>query len=70
MANEKKEKDILGTKTQRLQEIVEILDEGTQPIDILINYYEEGMKLAKECREYLNKVEGKIIDITKSLEEY
>ena len=60
--------NFFGSKTERLQTIIEILDANDRPIDELLVYYEEGMKIAKECKTYLNSVEGKIIDITKEYE--
>ncbi len=53
-------------KIKRIQEIVEILDSGDETLEILIAKYEEGMKLTKECNDFLEKAENKIIDITNS----
>lgn len=49
----------------RLEEIVRILDEGSIPLDELLKIYEEGMNLASEMKNYLEKAEQKVIDITK-----
>lgn len=51
-------------KLKRIEEIVEALDKGTGSLDELIKIYEEGMLLTSECREYLDKAELKIQDIT------
>lgn len=51
-------------KINKLEEIVEILNEGSEPLDTLISKFEEGMELAEECRKYLENAEQKIIDIT------
>jgi exodeoxyribonuclease VII small subunit len=65
MKNEKTKMNFQN-KTDRIQEILSLLDSGEQSIENMIVLYEEGMKLSAECREYLEKVEGKIIDITKA----
>jgi exodeoxyribonuclease VII small subunit len=49
----------------RLKEIVELLESGNGPLDELLSLYEEGMSSAKSLREYLNKAEQKVIDISK-----
>jgi len=48
----------------RLEEIVDILDEGNVSLDEMLSIYEEGMKLSQDMREFLEKAEQKIIDIT------
>ena len=45
---------------QRLEEIVEILDNGDTSLDEMLLIYEEGMKRSQYCREYLEKAEQKI----------
>lgn len=52
-------------KIQRLEEIVEILDEGDKPLEELLDHYEEGMKLTSTLRDFLNKAEMRIIEIEK-----
>lgn len=44
----------------RLEEIVEILDEGEAALDEMLSLYEEGMKRSQYCREYLEKAEQKV----------
>jgi exodeoxyribonuclease VII small subunit len=34
-------------------------------MDTLLKRFEEGLNFVKECREFLDKAEMKIIDITK-----
>jgi exodeoxyribonuclease VII small subunit len=48
---------------QRLETIVEILDQGKEPIGTLLELYEEGMTIAHNCRAYLEKAEQKVIEI-------
>ena len=45
---------------QRLEEIVEILDDGEVALDQMLALYEEGMQRSQYCREYLEKAEQKI----------
>ena len=45
---------------QRLEEIVEILDDGEAALDEMLVLYEEGMKRSQYCREYLEKAEQKV----------
>jgi len=45
---------------QRLEEIVEILDDGEVALDEMLSLYEEGMKRSQYCREYLEKAEQKV----------
>jgi exodeoxyribonuclease VII small subunit len=52
-------------KISKIEEIVELLDSGDESMDNLLMRFEEGLKLVKECREFLDKAEMKIIDITK-----
>jgi exodeoxyribonuclease VII small subunit len=45
---------------QRLEEIVEIIDDGEASLDQMLALYEEGMKRSQYCREYLEKAEQKV----------
>ena len=45
---------------QRLEEIVEILDDGEATLDEMLTLYEEGMKRSQYCRDYLEKAEQKV----------
>jgi exodeoxyribonuclease VII small subunit len=44
----------------RLEEIVEILDDGEAALDEMLRLYEEGMKRSQFCRDYLEKAEQKV----------
>ncbi|PZU99324.1 MAG: exodeoxyribonuclease VII small subunit [Pseudanabaena sp.] len=44
----------------RLEEIVEILDDGEAALDEMLSLYEEGMKRSQFCRDYLEKAEQKV----------
>ena len=45
---------------QRLEEIVEILDDGEAALNEMLALYEEGMKRSQYCRDYLEKAEQKV----------
>ena len=50
-------------KIKRIEEIVDTLDNGDTNLEDMLKLYEEGMKLAAESREFLDKAEQKVIDI-------
>ena len=53
----------------RLQEISELLDSESVPIEESIKLYEEGIKLSKECYQILEKAELKVKSLNDELEE-
>jgi exodeoxyribonuclease VII small subunit len=50
-------------KLKRLQEIVNMLDQGSVSLNQAIKLYEEGMELAVELRKILDEAELKIIQL-------
>jgi len=48
---------------QQLEEIVGKLEEGDVPLENAINYYQNGMQLAKFCGDKLNAVQDKMAKI-------
>ena len=52
----------------KLENIVEMLDNSDVPLEELLKNFEEGMKISRELRDYLEKAEQKVIDITKQSE--
>jgi exodeoxyribonuclease VII small subunit len=44
----------------RLEEIVQVLDAGTVPLDEMLTLYAEGMELTKRCTTALNEAEHKV----------
>jgi exodeoxyribonuclease VII small subunit len=48
----------------RLEEIVNLLDDGNLPVEEMLKIYEEGMTIASEMRNFLEKAEQKVIDIS------
>ena len=61
MAEQKFEKDL-----EKLEGIVESLEEGGLPLDASIKKFEEGIKLAKRCETALSSAEKKIETLTKN----
>ncbi|MFO0211188.1 MAG: exodeoxyribonuclease VII small subunit [Pseudanabaena sp.] len=51
---------------QRLEEIVEILDDGEAALDEMLKLYVEGLQRSQYCREYLEKAEQKVTLIQNS----
>ena len=49
----------------RLEAIVDEMEDGKIPLETLLVRYEEGMKLVKVCQERLAKAEQKIEMITR-----
>lgn len=47
----------------RLEEITAQLEEGTLPLETLLELYEEGMGLTEACREFLQQAEQRVATI-------
>ena len=60
MPEPKFEKDL-----EKLEKIVDTLEEGGLPLDDSIKKFEEGIKLAKRCEKALSSAEKKIEVLTK-----
>lgn len=54
----------LEDKLQELELIANALDNISLPIDEAISKFQDGAKLIKECKEYIQHAEMKITDIT------
>ena len=63
MAEPKFEKDL-----EKLEGIVEALEEGGLPLDQSLKKFEEGIKLAQRCEKALSAAEKKIEVLTKNAE--
>ncbi|MCH7960514.1 MAG: exodeoxyribonuclease VII small subunit [Candidatus Hydrogenedentes bacterium] len=61
MPEPKFEKDL-----EKLEKIVDTLEEGGLPLDDSIKKFEEGIKLAKRCEKALSSAEKKIEVLTKN----
>ncbi|MBI4116056.1 MAG: exodeoxyribonuclease VII small subunit [Candidatus Omnitrophica bacterium] len=53
---------------ERLEKIVEELEEGNIPLEDALKKYEEGVKLSRVCSERLTQAEKKIQVLTKTLD--
>lgn len=51
-------------KIKRLEEISNKMEEESTSVEDLMKLYEEGMTLSKDAKDFLDKAEQKIIDIT------
>jgi exodeoxyribonuclease VII small subunit len=45
---------------KRLEKIVEQLEHGELPLEESIKLFEEGTRLSAECKDYLERAEGKV----------
>lgn len=59
-----KEQPSLEDQLRRLEDIARMLDTGDQPLDAQLKAFEEGMKLAADCRTYLTNAELTIERLT------
>lgn len=50
---------------EKLESIVEMLEEGDVPLESAISKYKEGMNLAKICHEKLKNAEEQLTEILK-----
>jgi exodeoxyribonuclease VII small subunit len=53
-------------KLIRIDEVVKLINSSNESLEDQLKYYEEGMRLIEECREFLAGAEKQIIDISKS----
>lgn len=51
---------------QRISEIVSAMEDGNLPLEKLIDSYEEGISLVKDCQEKLDAAEKRIQIITRN----
>lgn len=52
-------------KLLRIDEVVKLINSSNESLEDQLKYYEEGMRLIEECREFLSGAEKQIIDISK-----
>lgn len=48
---------------EKLEVIIEKLEEGDVPLEKAISYYQEGMVLSKICSDKLNHIQEKMVQI-------
>jgi len=62
----KQEQPSIEDRLRRLEEITRQLEMGDKPLADQLAMFEEGMKLAQECRDYLSAAEVRIEKISAS----
>ncbi|MGA7159557.1 MAG: exodeoxyribonuclease VII small subunit [Bacteroidota bacterium] len=69
MAPAKKEasKRTFEQSLERLEKIVDSLEQGETPLESAIALYEEGIQLSKECMETLSRAELKVKKLNKDM---
>jgi len=65
MANKKEKELSFEEAMERLEGIVNVLEDGDVPLEEAITKYKEGMELAKICNEKLKSVEEQLTEILK-----
>ncbi len=66
---EKKEELSFEQAMNRLNEIVNILQNGTASLDDSLKLFQEGMELSKLCDEKLKLFEKQVKDLTENLKD-
>ncbi len=56
-------------KIKRIEEIVNSLENDELSMDSMLNLYEQGTALIKECRNYINSAELKFINISEKIND-
>ena len=54
---------------QRLEEVVNAMEDGDLSLDAMMAHFEEGTRLSRQCEEKLKEVEQKIEQMVKSGDE-
>ncbi|MBO8154831.1 MAG: exodeoxyribonuclease VII small subunit [Bacillaceae bacterium] len=70
MSEEKKMDISFEEAIEKLEEIVEKLEDGDVPLEKAIDFYQEGMNLAKFCNDKLVKVEKQMEQIMQENGEF
>lgn len=60
-----KKKQTFEDAMARLQEIIEKLESGEEPLDNSLKLYEEGAKLSAFCYKTLDAAEQKVTELSK-----
>jgi len=58
-----KEPDNFEGALERLEEIVEVLENGESPLEDSVGLYEEGVKLFHYCREQLDSAQKRVEEL-------
>ncbi|TAK55823.1 MAG: exodeoxyribonuclease VII small subunit [Bacteroidetes bacterium] len=67
MSKTKEKKETFEYSLNRLEEIVQKLEDGTVHLDDALKLYEEGIELSKQCMQKLNAAELKLKRLTKDV---
>ncbi|QHS22715.1 exodeoxyribonuclease VII small subunit [Virgibacillus sp. MSP4-1] len=70
MSENEKQEISFEDAVEKLENIVEKLEEGDVPLEKAIEYYQEGMKLSKFCNDKLTKVEKQMEQILNDQGEF
>ena len=66
---QKKEPNNFEGALERLEEIVEALENGESPLEDAVGLYEEGVKLFRYCREQLDSAQKRVVELAGEAEE-
>jgi len=55
-----KEKETFESSLNKLEQIVRGLEDGDLPLEESLKLFEDGVRIARECRERLNQAERRI----------
>lgn len=61
MSNESKKEESFEIKLERLEEIVSKVENEVLPLDKAMAYYQEGIKLIKDCEKLLKDAKSKVV---------
>jgi exodeoxyribonuclease VII small subunit len=53
----------------KLEEIIKSIDSEDLDLDEQIKQYEEGVKLIKSCRDYIESTKQKVVNLTNQFDE-
>lgn len=66
----KKEEELsIEEKLAKLEEIVSVLEDEETPLEKSLEHFENGIKLFKDCKNYLSNTEKKIQTLADNLNE-
>lgn len=68
MAPRKPAKKTFEEDLHRLEQIVQLLEEGNVPLDDAVSLYEEGITISRSCADRLRATELRIKKLTKELD--
>ncbi|ADU29979.1 exodeoxyribonuclease VII small subunit [Bacillus cellulosilyticus] len=63
MKNEENKELTFEEAMEKLESVVEKLEEGDVPLEEAITMFQDGMKLSKYCHERLNKVDEQMTEV-------